>query len=353
MLALAYPFATLLVPGVVAPVANVTGTLHVLTATGIFMATIAGLLAGIAVGFATEFYTAAHAETGATVTGGLARGMISTAWPVVFLVGAIVVAFFFAGLYGIAIASVGMLSTIGIQLAVVAFAPIVANACGVADMSELDPETRARTDRLAAVGNITGAVGKGFAIGSAALTALALFAAYRTVAGVHSVDIGDPVVTGGLLFGGMLPFLFSALVWRAVGAAAADTVEAMRQFRAIPRQEERTAHADLVRRVDLAAGAAMRRMIAPGFIALATPVIVGLLDVHALAGLLAGVMVSGVPLAIVMTNAESSERVGERASAPVVGDPVRDSFKDAAGPSLTVLIKVMAVVALVMATLLV
>ena len=379
MLLLTYPFVKLLVPGVVEPVENVTGTLRTLSAGGIFMATISGLLAGIAVGVVTEYYTAEgrrpaqqvseQSQTGpaTTIISGLALGMLSTAWPVVFLTAAIVLAFYFAGLYGIAMAGLGMLSTIGIQLAVDAYGPISDNAGGIAEMSELGPEVRGRTDKLDAVGNTTAAIGKGFAIGSAALTALALFSAYQSVAGIRAIDVSDPYVMGGLLFGAMLPFLFSSFAMRAVGEAAYDMIEEVRrQFRSIPGLMEGTARADYARCVDIATGAAIRRMVLPGMMAVVTPVAVGLLDKHALGGMLAGVTVSGVLLAIFMANAGGAwdnakkhiegGHFGGKGSdahkAAVVGDTVGDPFKDTAGPSLNILIKLMSVVALVMAPLL-
>ena len=379
MLVLTYPFVKILVPSTVEPVENITGTLHTLTAGGIFMATICGLLAGVAIGVITEYYTAearrpAQQVAEQSLTGpatniisGLGLGMLSTAWPIVFLTAAIILAFYFAGLYGIAMAGLGMLSTLGIQLAVDAYGPISDNAGGIAEMSELGPEVRSRTDKLDAVGNTTAAIGKGFAIGSAALTALALFSAYQAVAGIRTIDVSDPYVMGGLLFGAMLPFLFSAMAMRAVGEAAYDMIEEVRrQFRSIPGLMEGTARADYARCVDIATGAAIRRMVLPGLMAVVTPVVVGLMDKHALGGMLAGVTVSGVLLAIFMANAggawdnakkhiEGGQFGGKGSDAhkaAVVGDTVGDPFKDTAGPSLNILIKLMSVVALVMAPLL-
>ena len=348
-------------------------------AMGVFWATVAGLVAGAAIGLITEYYTseqrkpaqriAKESETGAAtnIIAGLALGMRSTAAPIIVLVAALLIAYDQAALYGIAIAALGMLSTTGIQLAVDAYGPVADNAGGIAEMTHLGSEVRARTDRLDAVGNTTAAIGKGFAIGSAALTALALFAAFRTTAKLDSLDLANPTVMGGLFIGAMLPFLFSSMAMAAVGRAAFDMIEEVRrQFRTIPGLMEGKAEAEYAKCVDISTRAAIKEMIAPGLMAVIVPVVVGFYDKGALGGLLAGVTASGVMMAIFQANAggawdnakkyiEAGNHGGKGSDAhkaAVVGDTVGDPFKDTSGPSINILIKLMSVIALVIAPLL-
>ncbi len=349
------------------------------TSLGVYFALLSGLVVGIMIGLITEYFTseshkpaqgiARDSQTGAAtnIITGLSVGMMSTGLPVFLLAVAIIVAYMAAGLYGVAIAALGMLATTGIQLAVDAYGPIADNAGGIAEMSHLPKEVRARTDKLDAVGNTTAAIGKGFAIGSAALTALALFAAFQQTADVKTIDVTNPKVMAGLFIGGMLPFVFSSFAIRAVGRAAFNMIEEVRrQFREIPGLMEGKAKADYARCVDISTHAAIKEMILPGVSAVIIPVAFGFYDKYMLGGLLAGLTVTGVLMAIFMANAggawdnakkyiESGAFGGkgsETHKAAVVGDTVGDPFKDTAGPSLNILIKLMSVVSLVIAPLL-
>ena len=345
----------------------------------LFWVVLVGLVAGQIIGTASEYYTsfefkptknlANQAQTGPAtiIIGGLGLGMLSTVIPGLIIVVAMWIANSMADTYGVALAAVGMLSTLGITLATDAYGPVADNAGGIAEQAQMDPEVRERTDALDSLGNTTAATGKGFAIGSAVLTALALMAAYSTVTGIKSFDLLNIKVLMGLIIGAILPFLFAALTMNAVGSAAMDMVkEVRRQFKEIPGLMEGTGIADYARAVDISTQGAMRQMVLPGLLAIIAPVMIGiLLGPSALGGLLLGSIITGFLLAIMMANAggawdnakkyiEAGNLGGKGSdshSAAVVGDTVGDPFKDTSGPALNILIKLMSMVALVFAPL--
>ncbi|TAF63834.1 MAG: sodium-translocating pyrophosphatase [Cytophagales bacterium] len=352
------------------------------TSMGVFAAVAVGLLVGALMSMITEYYTSMgrrpvnsiiqKSATGhaTNVIGGLAVGMESTMLPIIVLAAGIVVSYYFAGLYGVSIAAAGMMATTAMQLAIDAFGPIADNAGGIAEMSDLPKEVREKTDILDAVGNTTAAVGKGFAIASAALTSLALFAAFMGIAKIKTIDISNPQVLAGLFVGGMIPFIFSALAINAVGKAAMDMVkEVRRQFKEIPGIMEGKARPEYEKCVAISTRAAIREMILPGAIAIVVPAAVGFaFGPEVLGGLLAGVTVSGVLMAMFQSNAggawdnakksfekgvvidgQTYYKKSEPHKASVTGDTVGDPFKDTSGPSMNILIKLMSIVALVIA----
>ncbi len=365
------------VSGVIVIIASIVLSKVMLGSYNYAIAIISGLVVGIAIGKITEIYTsgdyksvkkiAEQCQTGSatTIISGMGIGMLSTVLPIICICIAIFLSYWFAGLYGIALSAVGMLSTISMVVAVDAYGPVADNAGGIAEMSELPKEVRAITDKLDAVGNTTAAIGKGFAIGSAALTALALFAAYATVTNLEAIDLLDPIVIIGLFIGAMLPFMFGALTMNSVGKAANMMIEEVRrQFREDKGILEGTSKPQYALCVDISTKAAIHEMIAPGLLAIIAPILVGIvLGPAALGGLLAGALSAGVLLAMMMANSGGAwdnakkyieeghfgGKGSEAHKAAVVGDTVGDPFKDTAGPSMNILIKLMTIVSVVFA----
>jgi K(+)-stimulated pyrophosphate-energized sodium pump len=346
----------------------------------IFLAVVSGVLVGVLLGFVTEYFTssdfqpvkdvASSSQTGAAtvILSGIGLGMMSTGIPVVMIAFATLASYWLFGIFGVACSAVGMLSITGIALSVDAYGPIADNAGGIAQMSNMSPEVRKITDKLDSIGNTTAAMGKGLAIGSAALTALSLFAAYAATAKLDKIDLIDPKVMASMLLGGVLPFIFCALSIKAVGRAAEKMVnEVRRQFREISGIMDNTATPEYDKCIEISTQAALHEMILPGVVAILSPLLVGfLLGKAALGGLLAGAIVSGVMLALFLANSggawdnakkyiEEGNYGGKKTpqhAAAVIGDTVGDPFKDTAGPGLNILIKLMTIIALVVAPLL-
>lgn len=365
------------VSGIIVIVASIVLSKFMLGSYNYAIAIISGLVVGIAIGKITEIYTsgdyksvkkiAEQSQTGSatTIISGIGIGMLSTVWPIICICVAIFISYWYAGLYGIALSAVGMLSTTSMVVAVDAYGPVADNAGGIAEMAGLPKEVRAITDKLDAVGNTTAAIGKGFAIGSAALTALALFASYATVTNLQDISLLDPIVIIGLFIGAMLPFMFGALTMNSVGKAATLMIdEVRRQFREDKGILEGTSKPQYALCVDISTKAAIHEMIAPGLLAIVAPLLVGIvLGPSALGGMLAGALASGVLLAMMMANSggawDNAKKYIEEGhyggkgsdahKAAVVGDTVGDPFKDTAGPSMNILIKLMTIVAVVFA----